>query len=211
VLSGDETPELFYGGSYSGGSRLSGITGGSHTSGATDDEFVRCVQNYEVVLYKIAYQYVRNEHDAKDMVSETVYKGFKSRKSLKQPEFFRTWITKILISNCLNFLKRSKKIVLSNEKTQDFFYGGSYDRDLRISGITGETQKDGDPLEDAMLMDEALSRLRQEYKTVLLLRYYQDLSIRQTAKVMGVPENTVKTYTDRALKELKNILREDIL
>jgi RNA polymerase sigma-70 factor (ECF subfamily) len=171
------------------------IFGISRSASITDEEFVAFIKEYETVLYKIAYQYVRNEHDAKDMVSETVYKGYKARKSLKQPDYFRTWITKILISVCLNYLKRNKKVVVSSDETLENI-GGSYD---------------AAPLENNILIDEALSRLKYDYKTVLLLRYYQDLSIRETSAVMDIPENTVKTYTDRALKQLRKILKEDCI
>jgi RNA polymerase sigma-70 factor (ECF subfamily) len=112
---------------------------------------VAFIKEYETVLYKIAYQYVRNEHDAKDMVSETVYKGYKSRKTLKRKEYFKTWITKILISVCLNYLKRNKKVVVSSDETLENI-GGSYDTA---------------PLENNILIEEALSCLKHEYKTVL--------------------------------------------
>ena len=173
------------------GKKLFGLKTAS--AAVTDDEFVAFIKDYEVVLYKVAYQYVKNEHDAKEMVSETVYKGYKSRRTLKKPEYFKTWITKILLSTCVNFLKRGKRVVLSGEEMPgyaDTYGGGS--------------------VEDGMLIDGALGCLRHEYKTVLLLRYYQDLSVKETSKAMGVPENTVKTYTDRALKELRKILKEDV-
>ena len=160
----------------------------------TDDDFVALIKGYEKILYKMAFQYVKNESDALDMVAEAVYRGYKNRRSLKNEEFFRSWITRILITTCLNFLKRSKRIVLVENEIFD------------SADNSGQTAN----LENSLLLEDALSRLEMKYKTVILFRYYMDLSIKETAKTMKLPENTVKTYTARALKQLKTILKEDL-
>ncbi len=159
----------------------------------SDETFISLLKGYETILYKMAFIYVRNEHDALEMVSETVYKGYKNKKSLKDENLFCTWITKILINTCINYLKRNKRLT-HLEKILDKDEAVGLPQDLP---------------ENTILLDEALSCLKPQYKTVLLLRFYQDFSIKQTSKVMGVPENTVKTYTRRALTELKKLIKED--
>jgi len=158
----------------------------------TDDEFVILISKQQELLYKIAFHYLRNEHDALEMFSETVFKAYRSRKTLKNKEFFNTWITRILINSCLNNIKRNKHTV-------------SLDDDIL------ENTEDNNRLsiEDGILVEKALSRLKDEYRTVLLLRYFQGFSIKETAMVLSIPENTVKTHTDRALKQLRKILKED--
>jgi len=158
----------------------------------TDDEFVSLVSKQQEPLYRIAFHYLGNEHDALEMVSETVYKAYRSRKTLKDRKLFNTWITRILINSCLNQIKRNRKTVLLDDDTLE-----SFEDNNCIS------------IEDSVSVDRALSLLRDEYRTVLLLRYYQGLSIKEAASVLNIPENTVKTHTDRALRQLRKILKED--
>ena len=62
-------------------------------------------------LYRVAYGMLQNENDISDAVSATVLKAFEKIKSLKKEEYFRTWITRILINECNNLLREKKKIV----------------------------------------------------------------------------------------------------
>ncbi|MDR3209667.1 MAG: sigma-70 family RNA polymerase sigma factor [Oscillospiraceae bacterium] len=165
----------------------------------TDDKFVALLKGCETVLYKMAYQYVRNEDDALEMVSETAYRAYKSRKALKNPEHFRTWVTRILINACLSHLRRTRRIAPWDAELEDG------------EASSGAVQPAAPPngIDDTLVVEDALARLRPAYKTVLLLRYYQEMSVQETARVMGVPEGTVKTYTARALAEARKWLKEE--
>ncbi|MDR3084746.1 MAG: sigma-70 family RNA polymerase sigma factor [Christensenellaceae bacterium] len=159
----------------------------------SDELFVDWVTSYEVVLYRMAYVYVRNEHDALEMVSETIYKAYLKRNTLKNPAIFRSWLMKILIRNCLDCIKRQKRMGFFEEPVEEVPAGPSA---LNTA-------------EQRMMLDEALSRLRPEYKTALLLRYVQEFSVKEAALAMGKGENTVKTLVRRALKELKGMIGEE--
>ncbi|MDR2514561.1 MAG: sigma-70 family RNA polymerase sigma factor [Christensenellaceae bacterium] len=169
--------------------------GAGRAKGLSDELFVDLVTSYEVVLYRMAYIYLRNEHDALEMVSETIYKAYRGRSTLKNPEVFRSWLMKILIRNCLDCAKRQKRLGLFEEAMEEIPADGS---------ALGSAER-------RMMLDEALSRLRPDYKTVLLLRYVQEFSVKETAHAMGKGENTVKTLARRALQELKGMIGEEIL
>jgi RNA polymerase sigma-70 factor (ECF subfamily) len=175
--------------------RKSAVTHGADRAELSDEMFVSLVKSRETMLYRMAFMYVRNEHDALAMVSETVYRAFVNKRRLRDPALFHTWITRILINVCLNHIKRNKRVLVA---TEDFFDGQAGHH----AGL--------DHKERQVLLSEAISRLRPEYRTVLLLRYYQQLSVKDAAAVMGRRENTVKTLTRRALAELKDMIGEDI-
>ena len=160
----------------------------------SDEMFVSLVKSREAVLYRMAFMYVRNEQDALAMVSETICKAYGSKHKLRDSALFHTWLTRILINVCLNHIKRNKRVLAA---TGDFL-------DEQAGYHTGLEHK-----ERQVLLSEAISRMRPEYKTVVLLRYYQQLSVKDTAAVMGRRENTVKTLTRRALMELKDMIGED--
>lgn len=152
------------------------------------DFFTGQMQCCQDLLYKTAFIYMKNEQEALDMVSETVYKCYKNINKLKNTEYFSTWAVRILINTCLSHLKKQKKY-------------GEVDE-------TGATDSSID-ITSKLVLEDALKTLRPQYKTCILLRYFHDLSVEETAKVMKTSRNTVKSYTRRALEQLRGILKEE--
>lgn len=140
-------------------------------------------------LYKTAFLYVRNKEDALDVLQETVYKAFISIEQLKNPEYFSTWLTKILIRNAYQLLNSKKKTILTGD---DF--------------IQQLAEKESNSLDQPYDLPDALSKLSPHYRTVIILFYFHDLSIQTIADTMKKPEGTIKTYLRRAKIELKKIL-----
>lgn len=143
-------------------------------------------------LYKMAYLYVKNEEDALEIVQEVAYRGFLNINKLNKAEFFKTWITKILINVASDYIKLKNKTVFIEEKN--------------IKGISESSN-----LEEKIDLYNAIDILKEDYKTVIIMKYFSDLKIKDIANVMEIPEGTVKTYLTRAKKDLKNILREGYL
>jgi len=139
-------------------------------------------------LYRIAYIYVKNEDDALEIVQETVYKAFVNIKKLKQPEFFNTWITKIIVNASLDYIKKRNRLIYIEE-----------DRDL-----------DKNATEDIEYIDlyKAVDSLEGLYKTVIILKYFEDLKIKDIAKVLEITESNVKNYIHKALNLLRVELKE---
>ncbi|MGP4042483.1 sigma-70 family RNA polymerase sigma factor [Gracilibacillus sp. D59] len=138
-------------------------------------------------LYRTAYLYVRNREDALDIVQETSYKAFLSIGQLKNEKFFLTWLTKILINCSYDVLKKSKK-------------------ELPWNNIVEHTVDKKDNKEESLDLLEAVNRLNDKHKNAIILFYFQDLPISEVAKLMNIPENTVKTYLSRGRARLKKLL-----
>ncbi|WP_102029108.1 sigma-70 family RNA polymerase sigma factor [Salirhabdus sp. Marseille-P4669] len=151
-----------------------------------EEAFEALVKSESEKLYKTAFLYVRNKEDALDVVQETIYKAYISIQQINQPEFFNTWLTKILIRTAYDVLRKRKKIVFD---------------DKLLTNISNVSNQD---VEGKMDVINAISGLSKNYQTVIILFYYHDLSIHQIAETMSIPENTIKTYLRRAKLELKN-------
>ena len=149
------------------------------------NEFTARTELLKTRLYRIAYLYLGNESMALEAVSEAVYRGFMSLKKLRQMEYFETWMTRILINECKKEL-RSKK------------------RELLFESIpeTSESEFDSLPLK------EAIRRLPQALKDVIILRYFIGCTLAETAKSLEIPQGTVVTRQRRALSLLKLELSE---
>lgn len=138
-------------------------------------------------LYRTAYLYVGNREDALDVVQETAYKALLAVGQLKNEKFFLTWLTKILIHCSYDVLKK-KKSEIPLEKMIDL-------------SMSKKENKD-----ECLDLVEAISQLKNQYRSAIILFYFHDLPINEVAKTMNVPENTVKTYLRRGKDQLKKLL-----
>lgn len=151
------------------------------------EEFGKSIENIRVRLYKTAFLYMGNETLAMDVVDEAVYKALCSYKMLRKPEYFDTWITRILINECHSEQRRQKRLHLMEElpetATEDF---------------------------DALPLKEALRCLPKELKEVVILRYFAGYTLTETAKTLKIPQGTAATRQRRALKLLRLQLGEEV-
>jgi RNA polymerase sigma-70 factor, ECF subfamily len=138
-------------------------------------------------LYRTAYLYVGNREDALDIVQETAYKGLLAVGQLRDERFFLTWLTRIMIHCAYDVLKKKKKEI-------------SVDQLIELSSAKEEKR------DVSLDLVNAIDRLSEHYRNAVILFYYQDLPISEVAKVMNIPENTVKTYLFRGKNELKKLL-----
>ncbi|MBU5465899.1 sigma-70 family RNA polymerase sigma factor [Virgibacillus sp. MSJ-26] len=105
---------------------------------------------------------------------------------LKNPEYFSTWLFRILIRECYKLLREQKKVI-------------PYEDDVLLKKLESKDDKE---LETSYVR-EALSKLSTSYQTSIILFYYHDLSIKDISEVMEKPVGTVKTHLRRARKKLK--------
>lgn len=125
-----------------------------------------------------------------DIVQEAVYKAYVKKNNLKQPEYFMTWITRILINCAMDFLKKSKKITNLEENFNEA------DK-MKVSS------------EEVIDLYSALKELDERSRTVVVLRYFEDMTLKDISNVLDLPLSTTKTILYRALSELKIKLEEN--
>jgi len=133
-------------------------------------------------LYRMALLYMSSDAMALDAVDEAIYRGLISVKKLRQPEYFETWLTRILINECKKAWRRVKR-----EQPLD-----------TISEQAEDEQKF-----DSLPLKEAIRQLPQELREVIILRFYAGFTLAETAKSLNIPQGTVTTRQRRALKLLK--------
>lgn len=151
------------------------------------DEFAFRVQAIRQRLYRAAYLYLGSEADALEAVDEAVYQALRSLKKLREPQFFETWLTRILINECHRELRRRKRFAPAEEPP--------------------ETAMPEDF--DHLPLKEALLRLPEELRAVIILRYFAGYTQAETAQSLGVPQGTVATRQRRALQLLRLELGEE--
>ena len=151
------------------------------------EEFAARTQAVRQRLYRTAYLYLGSEADALEAVDEAVYQALRALKKLRQPELLETWLTRILINTCHKELRR-RRWVTGEESLPD---------------SAGPNAYDGLPLR------EAIRRLPEELRIVVILRYFAGYTLEETAQSLDLPRGTVSTRQRRALQLLRLELGEE--
>ena len=124
------------------------------------NSFEELINIYFDRLYKEAYLRCKYEDDAKEIVQETIYKAYKSINTLKEPKYFKTWISKILINVANDYLRKNGMIDL-NHKEDDYICEVHNDNNVEVK----------------IDLYNAIDELEDKYKDAIILRYINDLKL----------------------------------
>lgn len=156
------------------------------------EAFEDLINMYFDRLYKEAYLRCKHEEDAKEIVQETIYKAYRNIKSLKEPKYFKTWLSKILINVSNDYMRKNGMIELEHDEND-------YVKKVH----------NHDQIEIKIDLYNAIDELEDKYKDVIILRYIEDLKIEDISQILERPVNTIKTHIRKAIKDMKNLLKED--
>ena len=145
-------------------------------------DFVSRIEENSGMLYRVSVTLLKNDEDRKDALQEAVQKAWEKRNTLRNPNYFVTWLTRILINECRNIQRKQRRIVLM-ESLPDI-----------------ETRSE----EPSLLM--ALESLPEKYRVPLVLRYSEGMSEKEVARVLRLPSSTVRGRIHRAKMMLKKEL-----
>lgn len=155
-----------------------------------DKAYLMLFQQYEGDIYRMAYVYVKNKDDALDLVQEVAYQSFKKISTLKKPEYFKTWLMKITINCALSLINKNKKVIPLN---LDFeVLTGSEDEDIALT----------------LSLHKLIDTLKEDEKSVILLKYYDDRTLKEISEILDIPLGTAKSVLYRALDKLRQNLKE---
>lgn len=156
-------------------------------TGLQDEEaFMNRLSAEQRKLYSIAYSYLRSEADALEAVQEASCRAWMKRKKLKDEQAFTPWLIRITINCCMDELRRKQRMFPA-EKLQE---------------EAAQEMKSSDRID----LERAMDRMKPKYRHVVMLKYYQDMTTVEIAKVLKKPEGTIKTWLREGLKQLRKYL-----
>lgn len=163
--------------------------------------FVELFKIYEKYLFRLCYNYVRNEQDALDIAQEVYIKIFNNISKFDTKMPFHPWFRTIAVNTCLNFKRAQRYDSVS-------INSGNEDDKALEEVIAAPRDVESEVLDNELgrLIRENMECLKPKHRMVLILRYYEGLSYEEIAAVLRVPLGTVKTYIYRA----RNILKEKL-
>lgn len=149
------------------------------------EAFTWLIRTCQNSLYRLAKSILANEEDCGDAIQEAIFHAYQNIGKLQKPKFFQTWISRILIHECYQILRQKKKVVTLPVQRERGKVDTSYER---------------------VEFQEVLKELDESTRLLIHLYYYEDLSIRQIAEMLDIPEGTVKSRLYQARKLLSKKL-----
>ena len=157
----------------------------------TKEEFEIIYNEHYKLLYKVAYCYVLNKCDAEDIVQDTFVKFYRAHKTFQSSDSLKYYLIRMTINQSIDYIRRNKKIVSANQED--------------IESLPDEASTKSEKIW------ECVCSLKEKYKTVIILYYYDTYSIKEIASILKISESSVKMRLSRARSLLKEKINEGLV
>lgn len=145
------------------------------------DAFTRLMQSQMQNMYKTARAVLYNDEDAADAISETILACWEKIGQLKQDQYFKTWMTRILVNKCNNIQKKRKNLCFMDELPEVSYQETAYEN---------------------MEWEEAMGMLDEKYRLVFFLYYVEGFKTGEISSILEIAESSVRTRLARGRKKL---------
>lgn len=146
------------------------------------------IENQEK-FYRLAYSYVNNREDALDVVQNSICSALENYGKIRDIGSIKTWFYRVLVNESINFIKRQKREVAVDVQEQEPAY---YEK--------GYEPENG--------LYEEINKLPPDVQSVIKLRFYEEMSLKEISEIVDMNLNTVKAKLYRGLKALKQEMEE---
>ncbi len=150
------------------------------------------VETNQQVFYRLAFSYTKNSDAALDVVQEAILKAIDKIDSLKETAYLKTWFYRILVNEGLTYLRRNKKLVI----VEDF-------------PVEQATPDNCENVAESLDILNAMQTLEPKIRTVIILKYFEDMKLEEIAHITQTNISTVKSRLYKGLELLKNLIGEE--
>lgn len=151
---------------------------------------IEYIKDNQEKLYRIAFSYSKNEEAPLDIVQEAITKALKNINKLSEESYIKTWFYRILINESLQYIRKNKRILT-----------------YELEAIENKVDCNVD-FAEGLDVYKYVQDLNEKLKTVIILRFFEDMKISEIAKITKTNESTVKSRLYKGLKELKRLIEE---
>ena len=147
------------------------------------------IQNNQDKLYRVAFSYSKNEESALDILQESIEKALKNINKLRKVEYVKTWFYRILINESLQYTKKNRRIITC--QLEEIEKNIEWNEEIKTEDIE---------------IYKHIQSLNDKLKTVIILRFFEDMKIEEIAKATKTNVSTVKSRLYKGLSELKKLI-----
>jgi RNA polymerase sigma-70 factor (ECF subfamily) len=170
--------------------------------------FEQLVDLYKEKIYYLAYRMLGNRHEAEDIIQETFLRVYMNFDRFDQTQKFSTWIYRIATNLSIDRLRKRKA---SYSLDAEINQGDGLDGYDRLVSEEDTPEKQLMITETQIQIRNAIDKLPEKYKSVVVLRYLHDLSLQEISDVLGMPVTTIKTRIHRGREFLRKKMNFDQL
>ncbi|HZY10489.1 MAG TPA: sigma-70 family RNA polymerase sigma factor [Bacteroidota bacterium] len=169
--------------------------------------FQELMRKYHDAIFNLIYRIVHNKEQGEDLTQETFVKAFASLRSFNEEYAFSTWLYKIATNCSIDYLRKKKLETFSIDKPI-----AVEESDYKYELPDTSYQPDRDIIQQQRLkiIEEAINKLPERYKRVIILRHTEERDYAEIAKMLKLPIGTVKAHIFRARELLNKYLRGKI-
>lgn len=151
------------------------------------DAFVRLMEENQLAMYRAAKAILHNETDVEDAIQEAICRAFYKLNTLREPKFFKTWLTRIVINCCYDILRQQKGLL-----------------PLEILPEEGREEDMDTPLD----VRQALQSLSENDRLILTLFYLNDMPVKEIAGLLSISEGAAKMRLSTGRKRFREIFEK---
>lgn len=155
-----------------------------------EEALIELISENRENFYRLSYSYVKNSEDALDIVQDSIQKALLKIGELRDGQKLKSWFYRIVVNTSLDFLRRRKKMIVVEDTKLESYAHGKSDRYQDID------------------LGNSIDMLPPIYRTVIVLRYFEDLKIDEIAEILEEKQSTIKTRIHRALSMLRIQMEE---
>lgn len=174
--------------------------------GGDIEAFETLIQSHQKKVYNIALRMTKNPEDAQELAQDAFVRAFTSIGKFRGDSSFSTWLYRITINVCTDFLrKRNKAILISMEQGAA---SSEYEQAIQIAEESPGPDELVEKSQLKHMVKDAMDSLSDEHRQVLILRDMMDMSYKEIANTLNVNEGTIKSRINRARNGLKKIITQ---
>ncbi|MCC6385534.1 MAG: sigma-70 family RNA polymerase sigma factor [Bacteroidia bacterium] len=171
---------------------------------ADQSAYAELMDRYRDSIYFMLLKMVNNRDDADDLTIEAFGKAFKKLRQYTPDFAFSTWLFKIATNNCIDFIRKKKKMIMTYDRTITTNDGSEIIIEVRSERMTPEEELIRE--QKIKIMREVVEQLKPRYRQLVELRYFKEYSYEEIAEIMKLPLGTVKAQLFRAREFLFQII-----
>jgi len=163
------------------------------------EEYSEIVDRYQAKLIRYVFQLLQDEDKAQDVVQNTFIKAFVNLQSFNTKKKFSSWIYRIAHNESINYIKKYKKEILI--KSEGWFEN--------VVDDNRNIEEDLEKKEVRIAIKKSINELPINYRSVLVLYFFEDRSYEEISDILRIPVGTVGTRLGRGKKMLAKLYRNE--
>lgn len=164
-----------------------------------NEAFEQLIEANKLKMYKVAKSILKNEDDVCDAIQNALMSAYTNLNKLQNNQFFSTWLIRILINKSYDIANKNQRLYTNVTDIDEY--------------NTNDNLKSYDSYDSESLVENVLTKIDDDLKTITVLYYYNDYSVNEIAMILDIPEGTVKSRLSRARSKIYEIIKseEDVL